>query len=70
MTAIAPHRRRGCGVVGRLSRADPDPNDRRPILRIAFDGPAGKPQLLCALCRPAEISLNLRRMASEPDGGE
>jgi hypothetical protein len=55
MTWARPvHFCRGCGVEGRLSLADPDLADRRPILRIAFDGAAGRPQLLCALCRPSE----------------
>jgi hypothetical protein len=44
----------GCGVEGRLSLADPDPADARPVLKLAWGGPNGKAQLLCSLCEPSE----------------
>jgi hypothetical protein len=81
MTAIAPHRCRGCGVVGRLSLADPDRADRRPVLKIVFGGPNDRPQLLCSLCEPAEgrdvrpttrsvKELNRKRLGRNPEASE
>jgi hypothetical protein len=42
------HHCHGCGIEGRLSLADPDKADPRPILRLDFGG--GKSRLLCHLC--------------------
>jgi hypothetical protein len=56
MTEISPHRCRGCNVIGRLSLADPDPRDERPVLRIVWGGPNDKPRLLCNLCSPADVT--------------
>jgi hypothetical protein len=39
--------------VGRLSLADPQPDDPRPILRLARPATGGC-KLLCALCRDGE----------------
>jgi hypothetical protein len=36
-----------CGARGRLSLADPDPRDQRPVLSLAWPGP----KLMCAGCR-------------------
>jgi hypothetical protein len=47
-TPVRPHRCASCGVIGRLSPADPDPADPRPVLRIS---PKGPPRLICSLCR-------------------
>jgi hypothetical protein len=44
------YRYASCGVEGRLPLADPDPADRRPVLRISAKSP---PRLICALCRDA-----------------
>ena len=41
-----------CGTIGRLSLADPDPADQRPVLRIVFNArPDGRPGLVCPRCR-------------------
>jgi hypothetical protein len=47
---IGPRRPRcaSCGAHGRLSLADPDPADRRPVLTLAWPGP----RLVCQGCRP------------------
>jgi hypothetical protein len=50
---VVPHRCAGCGCVGRLSLADPDPTDPRPVLRLAWPATGGC-KLLCALCRDGE----------------
>jgi hypothetical protein len=47
---VRPHRCAACGTVGRLSLADPAPDDLRPVLRLAW-GASGGCQLLCDLCR-------------------
>ena len=49
---VLPHRCAGCGCIGRLPLADPNPDDQRPVLRLTF-GASGGAQLLCALCRDA-----------------
>jgi hypothetical protein len=45
---LRPHRCSACGTIGRLSLADPQPDDNRPVLRLS---PKGTPRLLCTLCR-------------------
>jgi hypothetical protein len=47
---IPQHRCAGCGCIGRLSLADPDPTDPRPVLRLVWPATGGC-RLLCALCR-------------------
>ena len=47
---VRQHRCAGCGCIGRLSLADPAPDDQRPVLRLAW-GASGGCQLLCDLCR-------------------
>jgi len=56
MSAPAPQPRHicaGCGVGGRLSLADPSPNDPRPILRLVWPASGGC-KLLCTLCRDGD----------------
>lgn len=45
----AQHHCAACGTIGRLSLADPDPADERPVLRITWPGA----RLLCPQCREA-----------------
>jgi hypothetical protein len=52
---VAQHRCAGCGIEGRLSLADPSPDDQRPVLRLTW-GADGKPSLLCACCRDGSAS--------------
>jgi hypothetical protein len=52
MKPIRPHRCFGCEQVGRLSLADPQPNDPRPVLKISW-GPTGA-ALTCPSCTPPQ----------------
>ena len=49
---VRQHRCATCGTAGRLSLADPSPDDQRPVLRLSSASP---PRLLCALCRDARL---------------
>jgi hypothetical protein len=46
----APYRCASCGIEGRLSLADPRPDDRRPVLRLTW-GYQAVCRLLCDDCR-------------------
>jgi hypothetical protein len=46
----APPRCAACGIEGRLSLADPRPDDHRPVLRLTW-GYLAVCRLLCDACR-------------------
>ena len=50
-----PHRCGACDCIGRLTLADPHPNDPRPILRLSW-GQTGA-ALLCPSCQPEPQTL-------------
>jgi hypothetical protein len=45
-----PHRCASCATIGRLSTADPDVADERPVLRLNWNITGGGVALLCDSC--------------------